>query len=816
MTKKLSHAQEAWLMNQVISLMNNEGAYYSSGWLYIWPDECSFEECKEYFSEDESFNELKEYYLEVFEEFYGDGFYKIGNEYNHEDILEYIKETLTELDIKGTLKETKKDLWEVVEETVSEIKEEVEKEPTHLKKLLDTLNAPKEYEFDDGDKEFFDSDFNFKMREDDGKLLIYDTNEVYTINYEEDLADIYSQIADEFGVEMKTPRDTIMPQILDAVKKDFGKDAYIEWENNVVMTVVKGTDESLTEELSDAEERELLDKLNKSNVPFTVARDKDGETFLIFDGWEEVKEIQKVIKPDFEPKDKYDSSVLDKLFNWGFYDEWAPCDECGALIRAVPDSYSFTPDYWFNEEKNVLLCGDCVRNNHALEYAKTLINKSDVANTILGEDDLENLGFELIDSGFENGWYDRHDNPKEILETALEKHPEGAFLFSISEQGQFATQFELWGADLEETEEEEETEVEESLLKESSEEYDKWHKEHIDDATDDEVEELTAHLLDLAQNAPEDLTENERRYLATEVVTELEESKGETKKIKETMNEKLSVAEIIANVLDDYGILYDDIIDNGTEVNIAGVDVDEWGEACDAIQTELGYTVLSTEADDDMDEIVVLVEDKSLKEAKKKSGYFVYQFPAILDNYIDELKKLFKEYRVSYLGRENIEVTGREDGKQDIFALGRKEDLEAVADALDYVLHPDYLCPADDFADELVMTEVMNNTKINALKESLKEEKESVSFTKEETAKFAKELTQFLFDSGDYHDVWDTDTKIEAQIEWGDWKHDHLRFERLVRQFFEERDIEVDIEQVVTDKDDSDTYSARYTITKSY
>ena len=115
MTKKLSHAQEAWLMNQVISSMNNEEAYYGSGWLYTWPDGCSFEDCKEYFSEDESFNELKEDYLEVFEYFYEDGFYKIENEFNHEDIIEYIKETLTELDIKGTLKETQKDLWEVVE-----------------------------------------------------------------------------------------------------------------------------------------------------------------------------------------------------------------------------------------------------------------------------------------------------------------------------------------------------------------------------------------------------------------------------------------------------------------------------------------------------------------------------------------------------------------------------------------------------------------------------------------------------------------------------------------------------------------------------
>ena len=38
MNKKISNAKQAWKMNQVILAMNNEGAYYGSGWLYVWPD----------------------------------------------------------------------------------------------------------------------------------------------------------------------------------------------------------------------------------------------------------------------------------------------------------------------------------------------------------------------------------------------------------------------------------------------------------------------------------------------------------------------------------------------------------------------------------------------------------------------------------------------------------------------------------------------------------------------------------------------------------------------------------------------------------
>ena len=52
------------------------------------------------------------------------------------------------------------------------------------------------------------------------------------------------------------------------------------------------------------------------------------------------------------------------------------------------------------------------------------------------------------------------DSPKEILQTALDKHPNGEFLFSISGQAQFATQFELWARE-ESLEEEVENELKE-------------------------------------------------------------------------------------------------------------------------------------------------------------------------------------------------------------------------------------------------------------------------------------------------------------------------------------------------------------------
>jgi|GEM_PF-3657030 len=405
----------------------------------------------------------------------------------------------------------------------------------------------------------------------------------------------------------------------------------------------------------------VMRKIYDSDVDFIEAKDEDGNPFLILYEWKDVQDIQKIINPEFEATNKYDTSVLDSLNNikWGFADEWSICEECDSVIRTEPNSYSFVPDYWLSETHG-LLCGNCVRNNHALEYVQTLINEPRQANTILSSENLEELGFTLIDKDFESGWYDRHDSPEEILNTALEKHPEGAFLFSISGVSQFATQFELWGADIEEEKE-----------------------------TDEKQEQLKEE--------------------------------------------------------------FDD------------VEIDD-----DSIQ--------------------------------------VYQFPNEFKNYLPELKRLCKEHDLKYLGKgKNIIDDVKEP---DFFVEGRYADLVSLADELDYQLHPDYLCSADSFASEDILI-----TKQESIKEAVEDNKKG--FTKEEAQKFSKELIQKFFDDGGYYDIWSSENKIQAQIEWGDWKHDHLYFKTKVTQFFKDLEIDINIESEVTEEDDSDTYSALHTITKA-
>lgn len=68
------YAHEAWMMNQVISSMNNEEAYYNS-WLYVWPDGESREECEYDFGDKESFEDLKSEFISTYKYYHDDGLY---------------------------------------------------------------------------------------------------------------------------------------------------------------------------------------------------------------------------------------------------------------------------------------------------------------------------------------------------------------------------------------------------------------------------------------------------------------------------------------------------------------------------------------------------------------------------------------------------------------------------------------------------------------------------------------------------------------------------------------------------------------------
>ena len=57
--EKLPYDERAWRLNLIISHFNHEGAYYG-GWLYIWPDGESREQCKYDFEDEANYRELEE------------------------------------------------------------------------------------------------------------------------------------------------------------------------------------------------------------------------------------------------------------------------------------------------------------------------------------------------------------------------------------------------------------------------------------------------------------------------------------------------------------------------------------------------------------------------------------------------------------------------------------------------------------------------------------------------------------------------------------------------------------------------------------
>ena len=81
--------------------------------------------------------------------------------------------------------------------------------------------------------------FRFKFKADKKHITIWDENEAFHINVdEEDMAICYDG-AKEFGVEYKKPESTIervQGKLLEALKKDTGKDLVLEWEDGVLMS----------------------------------------------------------------------------------------------------------------------------------------------------------------------------------------------------------------------------------------------------------------------------------------------------------------------------------------------------------------------------------------------------------------------------------------------------------------------------------------------------------------------------------------------------------------------------------------------------
>ena len=79
-SKKIPYGLKAFQLNEIISHMNDEGAYYESGWLYVWPDGTeTVKEAQEDFGTKEEYEELEELFKKVYRRYHRDGLYKVDD-----------------------------------------------------------------------------------------------------------------------------------------------------------------------------------------------------------------------------------------------------------------------------------------------------------------------------------------------------------------------------------------------------------------------------------------------------------------------------------------------------------------------------------------------------------------------------------------------------------------------------------------------------------------------------------------------------------------------------------------------------------------
>lgn len=114
------------------------------------------------------------------------------------------------------------------------------------------------------------------------------------------------------------------------------------------------------------------------------------------------------------------------------------------------------------------------------------------------------------------------------------------------------------------------------------------------------------------------------------------------------------------------------------------------------------------------------------------------------------------------------------------------------------------------------------NTKKKKLDEKLSNEKlkEKYNYTEEELSNIVDKINKSLRDNdvnGSIEDYYVTDGNsytVECEINWGDWKHDHLFGDRIIRDSVGNLGFIVrDIDEEVTEEDGSDCYSSTHYIT---
>lgn len=188
-------------------------------------------------------------------------------------------------------------------------------------------------------------------------------------------------------------------------------------------------------------------KLN-CDVWIGTGEDSHGEHYMIFEDWNGYEKFIQlaiaVLELDEDTKDYQIEQLLET--NLVFSDEYTTCDDCGRVVRTSPDSYHWQPSFYVGD--GYVVCEKCFNSNenYQEDYLQDKINDpKNAINGLISEEDLEELGFERINSdSFESGWHEgQNDNPSVIFDEVKDRYEE--IVFMIDSVSQFDLRFSVWG-----------------------------------------------------------------------------------------------------------------------------------------------------------------------------------------------------------------------------------------------------------------------------------------------------------------------------------------------------------------------------------
>lgn len=107
------------------------------------------------------------------------------------------------------------------------------------------------------------------------------------------------------------------------------------------------------------------------------------------------------------------------------------CNEC-SCYHWIEDMYIVNNEH---------ICEECLRESYIDDYITDRVNNSSIANNLLSDKELENLGWQKASTIYYSGYYEG-DNA--ILKKYLKDFPKDKFIFSIVDQNPFDTSFVLY------------------------------------------------------------------------------------------------------------------------------------------------------------------------------------------------------------------------------------------------------------------------------------------------------------------------------------------------------------------------------------